>query len=155
MKKRVYKEIMSEKGFNLLEVMVALVLLGVGLLAMANTQITSIGGNSSGQKITVATTLAQDALEGLTNLPYNTVDGRAEVDGTPDNFDTDYPELNNGFVDVCNCKPVMGVNYTRNYTVDRGYPVADTMTIQVAVSWVDQNGRTHQVTDSTVKWREE
>lgn len=151
MRKRVYKEIMSEKGFNLLEVMVALVLLGVGLLAMANTQITSIGGNSSGQKITVATTLAQDALEGLTNLPYNTVDGRAAVDGTPDNFDTDYPELNNGFVDVCNCKPVMGVNYTRNYTVDRGYPVAGTMAILVAVNWVDQNGRTHQVTDSTVK----
>ena len=144
----------NEKGFSLLEVLIALVILALGLLALGNMQVMGIGGNASGQKITTATTLAQDALEGLTNVPYNTVDLRAAADGTADNFYTDYPEFNNGFVDPCNCKTFMGIDYVRTYMVDRDYPVAgETMTIQVTVTWNDQAGNPHSVTTASVRRR--
>lgn len=142
----------NEKGFSLLEVLIALVILAVGLLALGNMQVMGIGGNASGQKITTATTLAQDALEGMTNVPYNTVDLRAGVDGTAGNFDTDYPEFNNGVVAAS--KTFMGINYVRTYMVDRDYPVAgETMTIQVAVNWTDQAGNAHSVTTASVRRR--
>lgn len=142
----------NEKGFSLLEVLIALVILAVGLLALGNMQVMGIGGNASGQKMTTATTLAQDALEGMTNVPYNTVDLRAGVDGTAGNFDTDYPEFNNGVVAAS--KTFMGINYVRTYMVDRDYPVAgETMTIQVAVNWTDQAGNAHSVTTASVRRR--
>lgn len=146
------KELLNEKGFSLLEVLIALVILALGLLALGNMQVMGIGGNASGQKMTTATTLAQDAMEGLTNVPYNTVDLRAGVDGTAGNFDNDYPEFNNGVVAAS--KTFMGVNYVRTYMVDRDYPFAgETMTIQVTVNWTDQAGNTHSVTTASVKRR--
>lgn len=142
----------NEKGFSLLEVLIALVILALGLLALGNMQVMGIGGNASGQKMTTATTLAQDALEGMTNVPYNTVDLRAGVDGTAGNFDTDYPEFNNGVFAAS--KTFMGINYVRTYMVDRDYPVnGETMTIQVTVSWNDQAGNAHSVTTASVKRR--
>ena len=144
----------NEKGFSLLEVLIALVILALGLLALGNMQVMGIGGNASGQKITTATTLAQDALEGLINLPYNTLDTRAPIiDGTSGNFDTDFPEYNNGNVGVSS-KTFMGIDYVRTYMVDRDYPVAgETMTIQVTVTWNDQAGNPHSVTTASVRRR--
>lgn len=148
--KRIFNN--NEKGFSLLEVLIALVIIALGLLALGNMQIMGIGGNARGQKITTATTLAQDALEGLTNVPYNTVDLRAGVDGTMGNFDTDYPEFNNGVVAAL--KTFMGIDYVRTYRVDRDHPVnGETMTIEVAVAWNDQSGNPHSVTTASVRRR--
>lgn len=142
----------NEKGFSLLEVLIALVILALGLLALGNMQVMGIGGNASGQKMTTAATLAQDALEGLINLPYNTLDIRAPIDGTYGNFDTDFPEYNNGVAGAS--KTFMGVAYVRTYRVDRDYPIAgQTMTIEAAVTWNDQSGNPHSVTTASVRRR--
>lgn len=147
--KRVFNN--NEKGFSLLEVLIALVIIALGLLALGNMQVMGINGNSSGQKLTNTTTLAQDALESLANLSYETLDARSPIDGTTGNFDCDYPEFNNGV--SCAPKTFLGVNYTRNYIVDRSYPVADSMAIIVTVNWVDQAGNNHAVSVDTVRGR--
>lgn len=55
----------KEKGFTLLEVIIAMAILSVGLLAVGYMQITAIDSNSTGNRITEGTTLAQDKLEEL------------------------------------------------------------------------------------------
>ncbi len=136
----------NDKGFSLLEVLIALVILALGLLALGNMQVMGIGGNSSGQKITTATTLAQDAMEKLMNLDYAAL---PVVDTVGANFDTDFTVYNGGVGAAS--KTYMGVDYVRTYSIDRDFPVADVATIQVTVTWLDQAGNPHSVTETSAK----
>jgi prepilin-type N-terminal cleavage/methylation domain-containing protein len=73
--------IMKERsGFTLIEVMIALTILAVGLLALATMQIVSIRGNAFSTEMTYATMLAQSRLEQLRNTPYASI---PPTGGTP------------------------------------------------------------------------
>jgi len=61
----------KERGFTLLEVIVAISILTVGLLAVASMQISAIRGNSFAISTTEATTWAANQVEKLIALPYN------------------------------------------------------------------------------------
>jgi len=63
--------IRNQKGFSLIEVMIALIILAVGLLGIGGLQISSIKGNSFSSHVTQASILAQNKLENLRNLPYD------------------------------------------------------------------------------------
>jgi type IV pilus modification protein PilV len=54
-----------QSGFSMVEVMVAILLLTVGLLALAKMQTQAVASNSYGNQLTEATFLAQDKLEEL------------------------------------------------------------------------------------------
>jgi len=54
-----------ESGFTLLELIIAISILTVGLLAVASMQMAAITGNAKAFALTEATTLAQDSLEEL------------------------------------------------------------------------------------------
>jgi type IV pilus assembly protein PilV len=70
------------KGFTLLEVVVAMVILAIALLGLAGLQIVSLQGNSLASQLTEATTLAQDQLEQLITTPFTTLaDGVSNVTG--------------------------------------------------------------------------
>jgi prepilin-type N-terminal cleavage/methylation domain-containing protein len=58
---------LKNKGFTLVEVMIAIVVLSVALLALAGLQIVSIRGNSFGNRMTEALTLAKDLMEEMKN----------------------------------------------------------------------------------------
>ena len=60
-----------EAGFTLLEVIVAISILTVGLLAVAAMQTSAIQGNDSAYRVTESATWAQDRLEFLMALPYD------------------------------------------------------------------------------------
>ena len=61
----------NEAGFTLLEVMIAITILTVGLLAVAGMQTAAIRGNDNAYRVTESTTWAQDRLELLVSLPFN------------------------------------------------------------------------------------
>jgi type II secretion system protein I len=61
-------------GFTILEVMVAISILAVGLMAVFTAQSRSITGNTDANRQTVAMTLAQDKMEELLALPYEDLD---------------------------------------------------------------------------------
>jgi type IV pilus assembly protein PilV len=64
---------LNKKGFTLIEVLVGLVLLAIGLLAIAGMQLTSVKGNFFSHYLTQASYAAQDRLEFLDNLPYDSL----------------------------------------------------------------------------------
>jgi prepilin-type N-terminal cleavage/methylation domain-containing protein len=60
-----FREKGSQEGFSLVEVLVAILLLTVGLLALAKMQTQAVASNAFGNQLTQATFLAQDKLEEL------------------------------------------------------------------------------------------
>jgi type IV pilus assembly protein PilV len=106
----------GSKGFTLLEVLIAIVILSVALLALAGLQIISVRGNSFGNHMTEALTLAKDLMEEMENTDWGLIGGR-----------TDEPEGNSG------------MKYQRVCTVTEADRIK---TVTVTVTW--DAGR-HQV----------
>lgn len=61
----------KHEGFTLLELMIALSILSIVLLALAGLAATAIQGNAFSDRLTAATTLAKDKLEALRLAGYN------------------------------------------------------------------------------------
>jgi len=62
----------GERGFTLVEVMVALGILAFGILAVASMQSAALLGTSKSNAVTQATTVAADRMERLLALPFTT-----------------------------------------------------------------------------------
>jgi len=58
------------QGFTLIEVLIAMAIFAIGILAVTSMQMRSIGQNASARMQTEATTLAVDWMEQLLSLPY-------------------------------------------------------------------------------------
>ena len=65
----------KSKGFSLIEVLIALVILSIALLALAGLMVQTTKNNSFGSHMTEASTVAQDAFERLRARPYNSMGG--------------------------------------------------------------------------------
>jgi type IV pilus assembly protein PilV len=61
----------KEDGFTLIEILIALTIFAVGLLAIAALQTSAISMNSTSNKLTNLSTVAMDQIERLSALPYN------------------------------------------------------------------------------------
>lgn len=111
-----------------MEVLIAVVFLAIGVLAIAGLQVTSVRGNYFSNNLMQATYVAQDRLEFLKNLPFNSAQLGAN----------NYNEGNT---------TVSGVVFNRSYTVVdnvNGYK-----RITYVVTWNDGVG--HNITFSTVR----
>ena len=64
------KELNKQSGFTLIEVLIALTIFSVGLLAIAAMQTSAIQMNSTGGRLTEITALGIDRMENLMSLPY-------------------------------------------------------------------------------------
>ena len=62
----------NNKGFTLIEVLVAMVILSIGLLGTAALITGIINGNKVSNRITTATVLAQDKMEEIKRVGYST-----------------------------------------------------------------------------------
>ena len=61
-----------EKGFTLIEIMIALFILTIGILAVASMQNSSLLGTAKSNAVTQATNVAMDRMERLLSLPFDT-----------------------------------------------------------------------------------
>ncbi|TKB09377.1 type IV pilus modification protein PilV [Desulforhopalus sp. IMCC35007] len=65
------KQLKNQKGFTLLEVLIALVILAIGILTVAAMQTTAIRGNATASHMTIANASTTDLFERLLNVSYD------------------------------------------------------------------------------------
>lgn len=130
---KISPEIKKQKGFTLLEVMVALVILSIGLLGLMGLQIVATKTNSFSNQMTIGITLAQDQLEELRNLAY---DDALLSGGTHQDSQNPISALGD-----------MGFNRSWTVTVDAANSLK---TIIVTVQWPHPHN-SHSVAFTTVK----
>ncbi len=112
----------NEKGFSLLEILVAITVLSIGLLGMAGLTTSIIHGNMLSNKVTTATTLGQDRMEHFRRLGYSTTPAA----------DTTTTE---GYNSISNYS-----SYKRVSFIDVNSPSAGMKTITVTVYWNSDAG---------------
>jgi len=119
----------SQKGFTIIEVMVAIAILSVGMLAAWALQYSSTRGNTSSRNLTLSASCASDRLEQLIQLPYAHADLAAgtstpaqDADGIDNNF--------NGEID----EPGETGPLRISWQVTDDTPIPQTKTIRVDVS---------------------
>ena len=61
----------NNQGFTLIEALIAMFVLSIGILALNVMQVTGIKGNTTANKLTIASTLAGNCYERLLNMPYD------------------------------------------------------------------------------------
>ena len=87
------RKFINNNGFTLIEVLVAIVILSIGLLGTAALITGIIKGNQVSNRITTATTCAQDMMEEIRRLGYSgipcTTPGSPSIESY--NSITDYP----------------------------------------------------------------
>jgi type IV pilus assembly protein PilV len=117
----------KENGFTLIEVVAGLIILAIGLLAIATMQITSTKGGSFSSNLTQASIFAQDKMEYLKNLSYS------------------HSNLSSGQYDE---GTLSGTIFSRQYNVveDEGNSMK---TINVTVNWTDRVN--HSISFSTIR----
>ena len=121
--KTIFKNKRSEKGFTLLEVMIAIVILTFGILVVASMQTSSIDGNSVANKLTEGTSWAGNKMEELLTIPDTDAQLSSGTHGpeTAMSGDISYD-----------------VNWEVIDSVDPSNPLADAKLIIVTVTWQDK-----------------
>ncbi|HEY7460686.1 MAG TPA: prepilin-type N-terminal cleavage/methylation domain-containing protein [Gemmatimonadota bacterium] len=113
------------RGFTLIEMMVAILLLGVGMMALAALTTTVTRANVQSSSRTVASSLAQERIERFRTEPYALI-----VAGN-------------------DARVVDGVTYTRTWTVATNDPAPGLKTVSVTVSWTTR-GKLHSSVLATI-----
>ncbi len=111
----------ESRGFSLIEVLVALVILSFSLLALAGLMVTSTKNNSFGNHMTEAATFAKDKLEELRTVKWDDLRDGSHADA----------QLLQGST---------GINYARNWTITTS---GSLKTITINVNWND--GTAHSI----------
>jgi len=119
-----------QQGYSLIEVMIALTIFSIGILAIAQLQISAVRNNTNGNLATQATMLAEAQIENL----KNTSDVTLLADSVEPGIDQ------NG---------ASGGIYTRTTTIANPLGGDFSRQIQVTVRWV-RNGRLRRVVLKTL-----
>jgi len=134
----------SRKGFTLLEVLIAFIILAVGLLGLAALQIIAIKANAFSKEMTQASAIAQAKLEELKNLPFSDV--KLHPTDSPGSSDCDDPNL--CCLEEQDCHPfpnesedwyqeeIKGVTYMIRHKVWENTPSNGMRKVKLWVEWV-------------------
>lgn len=76
--KSVFK-VSNNKGFLMIEVILAIALIAIGLFAVMSLATAVIKGNTHSKKATTATTIAQDKIEYFKSIGYDTISESSTV----------------------------------------------------------------------------
>ena len=117
----------NQNGFSLIEVLIAMAILAMSMLAAAFMQLGSIRNNASGNMVTQANMLAKAQMEVL----KNTADVTTLADGTQNNIDAD---------------GLPGGIYNRSWTVSNLGTMA--RRVMVTVQW-SKRGRSRTIVISS------
>jgi type IV pilus assembly protein PilV len=139
----------GNRGFTLIETLIAMTILTIGMLGVAGLQVRSTQGNTSANRSTRGFIWCSDRIEVLKNLPYadpaltgTTGQQEYSLPKTADGIDNDY----DGQIDEAGEDGDIDLLYT----VEDDVVEPNTKTIEVTVTW--QSGR-KSLTLTTVRAR--
>jgi prepilin-type N-terminal cleavage/methylation domain-containing protein len=113
----------DEKGFTLIETLIAIAIMGIGLLALAALQTSSISGTTKAKKHSMAILLAENKIETCKNALYDAILPAGETE-----HGSTLPSDPWGI-------------FTRTTTVLDDTPFLGAKTVTVSVSWPDKVAR--------------
>jgi type IV pilus assembly protein PilV len=134
---------LADGGFSLIEVMIAFTILGVGLLAVAGAQVSSIQGSQNGRHLTQAAIVAQTQIEQLNRSNWNNLVPAGWT--APVAIMTLVEDGNGGSTE-------------QTYNVSWQFLdvfAGETRSIDVRVNWSEPNGRNRSVATSTIRFNRE
>lgn len=128
------RQVNSEQGFTLLEVLIAICILSLGLLGVAAMQVSATQGNAFACHLSEAVTYGQDKLEELMIISYtdSDLDAGSHTDVSPP-YTIDWSVVVDPDFDGDGSPDIEGVK-----------------DIDLTVSW-DSKGETHTVTLRTIR----
>ena len=109
----------SNQGYTLIEVLIAMSIFAIGFLAVAKMEIMSITRNANARMQSEATAKAVDRLERLMALPY------------------DHPDLN----EQNSPHRAVSDGYTVEWIVEDDVPINATKSVKITVSAANRNAR--------------
>jgi len=141
----------TDRGFTLVEVLVAMTILSIGILGIAGLAGTAIRSSSYSRAITQANNFAQERLEGLMGVSYNNIEASDAAAGDFQRACTGPVGPANAPVYTCvpanPTKTIGSIDYTWSYTVTyvdldangTAVPNVDGLKrVDLTVSWSDQ-----------------
>ncbi len=149
-----------EKGFSLVEIMIALVVLLVGMLGIMGMQYYAVSGNAASREMRLGTNLGQDMIESLKATAYGSLSSSTD---TPDSS----PAISGGVnftrrwwvVQNCIALTLSADNnscdaLTATCTAVPGGVTVPVSAIRVRSCWTDKTGDIHSVTMDSLRWNE-
>lgn len=120
-------------GFSLIESMLALVVLAIGMLALAGLQVTALRGNALSRRTATAIAMAEQKMEQVKNTPLVNI----QAESPPVNIDP-----------VTGQVTAAATKWTRQVTVTNG-PLPNSRAVSVIVSWREK-AKTYTVPIATI-----
>ncbi len=120
-----YCFIKKQEGFTLVELMIAVAILAIGLLALAGLQVTAIRGNLSSKGQTTAVMLAEAKMEEFKNTAFSS------LSNVTNQADSNNPLNESG---------QSGGRYNRYWTIQNYAGSSNMKQITVTVSWTETIG---------------
>lgn len=131
-KRRKQGPLADNAGFSFIDLMLAMVVLTIGVLAMADLQVIASRSNNSSRSTSAALNVATGKMEEIKDKVFTSI--VAEAPTTVTVLDP----------------PRAPLTFTRQVTVAIDTPIAGSKTVTVIVTWSDSAGKTHTIPMATV-----
>ena len=133
----------NDRGFSLLEVLIAIMILSVGILATTKLQLVFMQGNTKANIITQGTARAQEKIEEILSNPYD--DGPVITNGPLDDRTGDGVAGLDNVGTNADSKDESDPKYKFYWNVAIDQPDAGIKTVKMIVQWQDERNVQRQV----------
>lgn len=127
-RRRAGRLLADNAGVSFLDLMLSMVVLTIGVLAMADLQVIATRSNNSSKGTAAALTIATTKMEAIKDTVFTNIVAEAPVSVSD---------------------AASGLTFTRQVTVTIDSPIAGSKTVKVIVTWSDAKG-THTIPMATV-----
>ena len=153
----------TSRGFTLVEVMIAFVVLLLGMLGVLSMQYYAITGNAASRELRIATNLSQEIIEQMKSTPYNnlaSINPRTLPSDATFSGGVTFTRRSWTFAD-CVGLTLTGDDGTCNASLvptcafdPDGAKVVPVSAVRARTCWSDRNGTNHSVTIDSLRWEE-